>query len=122
MKKPVIVRVEAEADLTEAYHWYEQQIHDLGGEFFLCVDAVMAAIKRNPQLYPVVYKASLGVLLCGVSLTECSLSRESEAFPSLQWLTRSATREFGKTESDKQANKEIRQPVTPADAEKTRRG
>ena len=56
MKKPVIVRAEAEADLAEAYQWYEQQVRDLGGEFLLCADAVMASIERNPQLYPVVYK------------------------------------------------------------------
>lgn len=56
MRKPVIVRAEAEADLTQAYQWYEQQVRDLGGEFLLRVDAVMAAIERNPQLYPVVYK------------------------------------------------------------------
>jgi len=56
MKKPVIVRAEAEADLAEAYNWYEQQVRDLGGEFLLCVDAVIASIERNPHLYPVVYK------------------------------------------------------------------
>ncbi len=56
MKKPLIVRAEAEYDLAEAYQWYEQQVRDLGGEFLLCVDAVMASIERNPQLYPVVYK------------------------------------------------------------------
>ena len=53
MKKPVIVRAEAEADLAEAYQWYEQQVRGLGGEFFWCVDAVMAAIERDPQIYPV---------------------------------------------------------------------
>ena len=57
MKKPVIVRAEAEVDLAEAYNWYEQQVRDLGGEFLLCVDAVMASIERNPHLYPVVYKS-----------------------------------------------------------------
>ena len=56
MKKPLIVRAEAEADLAEAYQWYEQQVRGLGGEFLLCVDAVMASIERNPQLYPVVHK------------------------------------------------------------------
>jgi ABC-type tungstate transport system permease subunit len=30
MEKPVIVREEAEADLTEAYQWYEQQVRGLG--------------------------------------------------------------------------------------------
>jgi hypothetical protein len=50
MKKPLIVRPEAEADLAEAYGWYEQQVRGLGTEFLLCVDAVMASIERNPQL------------------------------------------------------------------------
>jgi toxin ParE1/3/4 len=56
MKKPLIVRSEAEVDLAEAYQWYEQQVHGLGAQFLLCVDAVMASIERNPQLFPVVHK------------------------------------------------------------------
>ena len=56
MKKPLIVRAEAEADLAEAFQWYEQQVRGLGDQFLLCVDAVMASIERNPQLYPVVHK------------------------------------------------------------------
>jgi plasmid stabilization system protein ParE len=56
MKKPLIVRPEAEADLAEAYQWYEEQVPGLGAEFLLCVDAVMASIQRNPQLYPTVHK------------------------------------------------------------------
>jgi hypothetical protein len=49
MKKPVIVRSEAEADLSEAYQWYEQQVRGLGAEFLLCVEAVMASIETNRQ-------------------------------------------------------------------------
>jgi plasmid stabilization system protein ParE len=56
MKKPLIVRSEAEVDLSEAYQWYEQQVRGLGAEFLLCMDAVMASIERNPQLYPVVHR------------------------------------------------------------------
>ena len=56
MKKPLIVRAEAEADLAEAFRWYEQQVRGLGAQFLLCVDAVMASIERNPQLYPVVHR------------------------------------------------------------------
>lgn len=56
MKKPVIIREEAEADLAEAYQWYEQQVRGLGGDFLLCVGAVIASIERNPHLYPVVHK------------------------------------------------------------------
>lgn len=50
MKKPVTVRGEAETDLAAAYQWYEQQVHGLGGDFLLCVGAVMASIERNPHL------------------------------------------------------------------------
>ena len=56
MKKPLIIRAEAEADLVEACRWYEQQVPGLSAQLLLCVDAVMASIERNPQLYPVVYK------------------------------------------------------------------
>ncbi|MEW6614798.1 MAG: hypothetical protein AB1401_04970 [Thermodesulfobacteriota bacterium] len=63
MKKPLIVRPEAEVDLAQAYQWYEQQVHGLGAQFLLCVDAVMASIERNPQLFPVLFtKVSFGAL------------------------------------------------------------
>ena len=55
VKKPLIVRAEAEADLAEAFHWYEQRVRGLGDQFLLCVDAVLASIERNPHLYPVVH-------------------------------------------------------------------
>jgi plasmid stabilization system protein ParE len=57
MKKPLIIRAEAEADLVEACRWYEQQVPELSAQFLLCVDAVMASIERNPQLYPIVHKS-----------------------------------------------------------------
>ena len=59
MKKPLIVRPEAEVDLAEAYQWYEQQVHGLGAQFLLCVDAVMASIERNPQLFTVVHRGTV---------------------------------------------------------------
>ena len=59
VKKPLIVRAEAEADLAEAFHWYEQRVRGLGDQFLLCVDAVPASIERNPHLYPVVHRGVL---------------------------------------------------------------
>jgi len=56
MRKRLIVRAEAEADLVDAYKWYEERVAGLGAEFLLCVDAVMSGIERNPQHYPVVHK------------------------------------------------------------------
>jgi plasmid stabilization system protein ParE len=54
--KPLIVRPEAEADLSEAYQWYEKRVAGLGEQFLLSLDATMASIEREPQLYPVVHK------------------------------------------------------------------
>ncbi len=51
----VIVRPQAEAELHEAYDWYETQRPGLGEEFLLCVDACMAAIHHNPRLYPPIH-------------------------------------------------------------------
>ena len=47
MKKPVIVREEAEADLAEAYQWYEQQVRGLGGDFLLCVGSCDDANRKE---------------------------------------------------------------------------
>ena len=56
MNYKLIVRPEAEAELEDAYLWYEQQIVGLGSQFLLSVDAAINSIRRNPRQYPVVYK------------------------------------------------------------------
>ena len=47
---------EAVADLTDAYLWYEQRRPGLGEEFLGCVDACINLIRRNPELFEVVYE------------------------------------------------------------------
>lgn len=61
--RPLIIRAEAEADIEEAFAWYEQQSPGLGAEFIRAVDAALSAIQRHPELYPVVYKRSRRTLL-----------------------------------------------------------
>lgn len=56
MTRSLIVRPEAESDLSEAYAWYEDRLTGLGSDFLLCVDAVMHSILRNPEMYALVYK------------------------------------------------------------------
>ena len=56
MNYKLIVRPEAEAELEDAFLWYERQIAGLGNQFLLSVDAVINSIRRNPRQYPVVYK------------------------------------------------------------------
>lgn len=54
--KPLVVRPEAEADLTEACRWYEARAGGLGAQFLLSVDAAFASIERAPQQYAIVYR------------------------------------------------------------------
>ena len=52
----VIVSPEAEADLTQAYQWYDEQVEGLGSEFLLCVEACIQSIARSPKIYQKVHK------------------------------------------------------------------
>jgi len=57
MSGKLIIRPEAEADLTEAFEWYEARVSDLGLEFIRAVDSLFNSIIRNPQAFPIVYKS-----------------------------------------------------------------
>ncbi|MBW2185193.1 MAG: type II toxin-antitoxin system RelE/ParE family toxin [Deltaproteobacteria bacterium] len=56
MSLKLIIRPEAEAEMMEAFDWYEAQRAGLGAELLLSIDAAINAISRNPQQYPIVYK------------------------------------------------------------------
>lgn len=56
MNYEVLLRPEAEADITEAYQWYEGQAEGLGEEFLRAVDACFAAVQRIPTAYSPIYK------------------------------------------------------------------
>lgn len=49
---PVRLRPVALAELTDAWHWYEEQREGLGDEFRACADATMAEIGRAPLAWP----------------------------------------------------------------------
>jgi len=53
---PVIISPEAEADLADAYQWYEQRVEGLGDEFLLCVEACIRSVARSPKIYQKVHK------------------------------------------------------------------
>jgi plasmid stabilization system protein ParE len=59
----LIVRPEAEADIREAYLWYEEQRFGLGEDFLLCVEEGLAKIQRNPEMYPIVHKDIRRILI-----------------------------------------------------------
>jgi toxin ParE1/3/4 len=54
---PYLIRPDAEADLNEAYRWYENQREGLGADFSLCFEESLEKVRRNPQIYPLVHKA-----------------------------------------------------------------
>lgn len=56
MSRRLIIRPEAEAEMTGAFDWYEDRLPGLGSEFLLCVEAVINAIFRAPQQFPHVHK------------------------------------------------------------------
>jgi toxin ParE1/3/4 len=59
----VAIRPEAEAEILEAYQWYEQGTEGLGLEFMRAVEACLAAIERHPKGYPVVHREVRRALL-----------------------------------------------------------
>jgi len=56
MRYSLVIQPEAEADLDEAYRWYEEQRSGLGSEFIECVEAVFDRIAARPELHAVVYR------------------------------------------------------------------
>jgi len=56
MSRRLIVRPEAEAEMADAFDWYENRVPGLGSEFLLCVDAVFSSILRNPQHFQRVHR------------------------------------------------------------------
>jgi len=54
--KNLVILPEAEADIKDAYEWYEAQRKGLGEGFLLCIEEALSRASRNPEIYSVVYK------------------------------------------------------------------
>ena len=52
MRPRFLVEPEAEAELDEAFSWYEGRAAGLGSEFVRAVRAAFALIRRNPEQFP----------------------------------------------------------------------
>ena len=52
----IIVQPAAEAEITEAFRWYEDKSEGLGSEFMRALDATLSAIQRSPTGYAVIHK------------------------------------------------------------------
>ncbi len=64
MTHPLIIRPEAEQDMSEGRDWYEGQRAGLGLEFLTAVEEVFDRIRETPELYAPEYK---GVHRVGVN-------------------------------------------------------
>jgi plasmid stabilization system protein ParE len=52
----IIVLPAAEAEITEAFRWYENKNEGLGSEFMRALDATLSTVKRSPTLFAVIHK------------------------------------------------------------------
>ena len=52
--RQIIVRPEAEAEVQQAFDWYQEQSEGLGLEFLRAIDACLSGVTRNPFAYTVV--------------------------------------------------------------------
>ena len=52
--RQILVRPEAEAEVQQAFDWYEEQSKGLGLEFLRSIEACLSGITRNPFAYKVV--------------------------------------------------------------------
>ena len=48
--KPVLIQAEAEADINDAYLWYESQRKGLGESFLLCVEEALSRVPHTSSL------------------------------------------------------------------------
>src|SRR5579862_9012389 len=56
MKLRLLLRPEAEVDVSNAYQWYEEQLKGLGRKFLSSVEKSLHAIQTNPARFPVVHR------------------------------------------------------------------
>ncbi|MBA4417738.1 MAG: addiction module toxin RelE [Syntrophus sp. (in: bacteria)] len=56
MTRELIIRPDDEADIAQAFDWYETQVPGLGSEFLLVLGAAFNSILRNHLIYPEVHK------------------------------------------------------------------
>ena len=63
MTRQLIIRPEADADMDDAYGWYELQNPGLGQTFQQAVITSLTKIQQNPFLYPVIHQQTRHALL-----------------------------------------------------------
>lgn len=62
MRSTLTIRPEAEADLAEAFDWYEARHAGLGHQFLAQVRAALDSITERPLHYPLLYRNARRIL------------------------------------------------------------
>lgn len=63
MRAEVFIRPEAEADIADAFAWYEERVPDLGSQFLDRLDDTLDAIVLNPRQFPLIHREVRRALL-----------------------------------------------------------
>jgi plasmid stabilization system protein ParE len=58
MTYELLFKAEAEADIQEAFEWYEARADGLGADFLRAVDAALENILRHPRAYQVLFRSA----------------------------------------------------------------
>jgi toxin ParE1/3/4 len=61
--RSLILRPTAEAEVEEAFRWYEERRRGLGVEFLAAVEVVLETIVESPERFPEVYRQARQALL-----------------------------------------------------------
>ncbi|MFZ4397449.1 MAG: type II toxin-antitoxin system RelE/ParE family toxin [Kiritimatiellia bacterium] len=56
MTRLLFIRPEAEAEMAEAFDWYEARVPGLGSDFLSCLDVIFHSLAQTPQQYPLVHR------------------------------------------------------------------
>jgi plasmid stabilization system protein ParE len=55
MRRPVVLRSEADLEFSDASEWYERQRPGLGADFIACVEETLDRIANTPELHAIVF-------------------------------------------------------------------
>ena len=56
MSYSLSIRKEAEADISEAFEYYESCRKNLGADFILCIEESITRIEKKPRQYKIIHK------------------------------------------------------------------
>ena len=73
MSYSISIEPEAEADLADAFSWYEKQQRGLGGVFLHCVRDVFDRIRTTPELHAIAYNGVRQTLVKRFPFVVCYL-------------------------------------------------